>query len=440
MGPASHQGTCVNYSWFRPTSRVISVRGLRSFTQAYLNIITPLYLLSRGVSSTGLGLLYTFSFLIGAFMAIPIGVFADRIGRKPFLIAFTVLMFIWGIVFSHSTDLALLISISAISGIGRGGGDMSAGAPGPFGPAELALLADLSSDSRRAKTFSMNTIVSSLMAAAGAFVAVLPGVIGHSGIPFVSSNNGLFSLAAVFAVISLLIILSLPEPPRKPREMGRRAPLTRKSTGLMAKQSLAGASNAIGMGFINSLFVVWLHLRFGVGQTSIGPVYTLSYLLSAAMVWGASIFARRFGSVRTVVISRLMAASLMVAIALSPTFFIAVLLQIIRISVTMMATPIRQAFTLSMFPPEERGSAAGLSGVIRRLAGTTSPPVAGLMFEAGDLQAPFIIGAVFQVLSGVIYHVYFGDMERSATVAESEQPAEDAESETGGPLAKGNGP
>ncbi len=418
LDPIGYQGASVNYSWFRPTSRVISVRGLRSFTQAYLNIITPLYLLSRGVSSAGLGLLYTLSFLIGAFMAIPIGVFADRIGRKPFLIAFTVLMFIWGIVYSRSTDLALLISISAISGIGRGGGDMSAGAPGPFGPAELALLADLSSDSKRTRTFSMNTIVSSLMAAIGAFAAALPGVIGHSGIPFFSSNSGLFNLAAVFAVISLIIILSLPEPPRKPRIKGRRAPLTKQSTALMAKQSLAGAFNSIGMGFINSLFVIWLHLRFGVGQTSIGPVYTVSYLLSAAMVWGASVFAKRFGSVRTVVISRLMAASLMVAIALSPTFYIAIVFQIIRIGVTMMATPIRQAFTLSMFPPEERGSAAGLSGVIRRLAGTTSPPVAGLMFEAGDLQTPFMIGAVFQVLGGFIYHIFFKDMERSATVAE----------------------
>ncbi len=73
----------------------------------------------------------------------------------------------------------------------------------------------------------------------------------------------------------------------------------------------------MGMRFINSLFVIWLHLRFGVGQTSIGPVYTLSYLLSATMVWVASTFARRFGSVRTVVISRRMAASLMVVIALS---------------------------------------------------------------------------------------------------------------------------
>ena len=61
------------------------------------------------------------------------------------------------------------------------------------------------------------------------------------------------------------------------------------------------------------------------------------------------------------------------------------------------------------------------------------------MFEAGDLQAPFIIGAVFQIRSGVIYHNYFKDMERSATIAESAQPEEDDDSKTGEPLVKGIG-
>lgn len=117
LDPISHQGTWENYSWFGPTSRVLSDRELGTFTQAYLNILTPLYLLSIVVSSTGLGLLYTLSVLIGSLMAILVGVFADRIGGKSFLNAFTVLMFIWGIVYSHSTDLALLISTTAISGI-----------------------------------------------------------------------------------------------------------------------------------------------------------------------------------------------------------------------------------------------------------------------------------------------------------------------------------
>ena len=78
-----------------PAQRLIVVRGLRSFTQAYLNVVAPLYLLSLGVSSAGLGVLFTASFLIGAALSVPVGIFADRFGRKPFLVTFTVLMIIW---------------------------------------------------------------------------------------------------------------------------------------------------------------------------------------------------------------------------------------------------------------------------------------------------------------------------------------------------------
>ncbi|NNN20001.1 MAG: MFS transporter, partial [Acidimicrobiaceae bacterium] len=154
--------------------RIVYVRGIRSFTQSFLNIVTPLYLLSKGVSAAELGVFFTLSFLIGALMSIPVGVFADRWGRKPFLVAFTVLMLIWGAVFTFTNYLPLMIIISVISGIGRGGGGMGGGQAGPFAPAEQALLADLAPESERRKVFSWNGVTSSLMAAAGAALVVLP--------------------------------------------------------------------------------------------------------------------------------------------------------------------------------------------------------------------------------------------------------------------------
>lgn len=400
----------IEKAWSVPTNRIILVRGIRSFVQGYLNIITPLYLLSLGVSATDLGILYTLSFVVGAMLTVPVGVYADKWGRKPFLIAFTVLMLLWGIAYSQTTYLPILFVISIVSGIGRGGGDMGAGAPGPFGPAEIAMLADLSGDKGRHKVFSWNAIISSIFAAAGGGAAAMPASLHHSWVPFFSSNRGLFVFSVIAAILSLLALLSISEPPRQARKLGRRGPVSRKSAGLIVKQSLAGAFNAVGIGFINSLFVVWLHLRFGVGQAAIGPVFAVSYLLSAATVWSASLFAARFGSVKTIVISRFIAAALMAAVALSPTFLIAVVLQIFRISVTMMVAPVRQSFMMSLFPSDERASAAGLSGVVRRFAGAASPPVTGALFEAGYLEVPFLLGAVFQVLSGLVYQYYFGHM------------------------------
>ncbi len=394
-----------------PAFKVISVRGIRSFSQAFLNVVTPLYLLNRGVSSVELGVLFTLSFLIGALMSIPVGVFADRWGRKPFLVAFTVLMILWGAIFTFTTYLPLLVIISIISGIGRGGGGMGGGQAGPFAPAESALLADLSPEPQRRRVFSINGVTSSLLAAAGAALAGLPVILRRYHLFLLSSNQGLFVLTILLAVISLVILLSVDEPPRKPREARKSKILSKKSTRIVISQSLVGALNSFGISFVNSLFVVWLHLRFGVGQESIGPVFTASYLLSAGSVWVASAMAGRMGSVRTIVITRIVAAALMVATALSPAFWVAILFQILRTAATMMATPVRQSFTMTLYPSEERASAAGFTGVVRRLSGAASPPISGGLFDIGQLELPFFFGAGFQVLSALLYSRLFSKLE-----------------------------
>lgn len=410
-----------------PAKRLIAVRGLRSFNQAYLNVVAPLYLLSKGVSAAGLGVLFTASFIVSALLTAPIGIMADRWGRKPFLVAFTVLMLLWGVTYTTTAYVPLLLVVSAVAGIGRGGGGMGAGQAGPFAPAETALLADLVPAGERRRMFSWNGVLSSVLAAAGAAVSGLPSWLRGTHLPLLGSDRLLFVLTIVLAVVSLAVLARVPDS-RPYRGMPRRRrPLGRRSAGLVMRQSLAGGCNAVGVAFVNSLFVVWLHLRFHVGSGAIGPVFTASYLLSAASVWGASAMAGRIGSVRTIVATRLGAACLMAGTALAPTFLVAVVLQVLRTAATMMVTPVRQSFTMGLFPPEERASASGLTGVVRRLSGSASPPVSGALFGAGYLEVPFFVGAALQVVSAGLYRVFFGsldDRQLPAALASADDSAE----------------
>ena len=121
--------------------------------------------------------------------------------------------------------------------------------------------------------------------------------------------------------------------------------------------------------------------------------------------------AGRVGSVRTIVVTRFVAAGLMVATALSPAFWVAIVFQILRTAATMMATPVRQSFTMTLYPSEERASASGFTGVIRRLTGAASPPITGELFDAGQLEFPFFLGAAFQILSALLYGRFFSQFE-----------------------------
>lgn len=411
---------------------LIAVRCLRSLTQGALNVAAPLYLLGHGVSPTGLGVLFTASFVVGAVLTAPIGIGADRWGRKPFLLAFTVLMLAWGLIYSVTTFVPALLVISAVAGIGRGGGGMGAGQAGPFGPAEQAWLADVVPAGLRAKVFSRNGVLAALAAAVGSLLAGVPDLVGSG---WFGTDQPLFVLTGVLAVVSLVLLWSVPDPvaqrpaePVRDRRRGR-APLSAASFRLVLRQAAAGGANAFGVAFINSLFVVWLHLRFGATASSIGPVFTISYLLSAASIVGAGALARRAGSVRTIVAARVAAAGLMLATGLAPSFAVAIAAQVLRTAATMMIVPVRQSFTMGLFPTRERASAAGVTGVVRRLAGAASPPITGAMFDTGMLEVPFFLGAGFQLVSAVLYRVFFLRYEpaRPPALDEADVLADDAE-------------
>lgn len=392
--------------------RLLATRGIRSFSQAYLNVVTPLYLASMGISATSLGLLFTASLLVGAVMLVPVGVYADQHGRKPFLIAFTLLMIIWGGLYATTQFIPVLLVVSAIAGIGRGGGGVGGGQAGPFAPAEQAMLADLVEPSRRRDVFSVNIFIATMMAAAGAALAGLPLLIGHIHWLGLDIDHWLFWFTAFLGVVSLAIFWHLPEPPRTKRTVGKRI-LSRVSMRIVWRQAVAGSLNAFGMGFVNPLFVLWLYYRFHVSASAIGPVFAISFLVNGFSIFLARALAGRVGSVRAVVMTRVAAAGVTVAIALSPTFLLAAALQVVRTALTMMIAPVRQAFTMNLLPPEERASAFGAVGMTRRIAGGVSPSLAGPLMDSGALELPFFLSGGFLLLSAALYYRYFGGVNET---------------------------
>jgi MFS family permease len=393
--------------------RLLSVRTLRSFSQGYLNVVAPLYLLSLGVSAVGLGALFTASFVIGAVLTVIVGVLADRIGRKPFLIAFSILIFAWGAIYATTTALPFLLTVSAIAGIDRGGGNVAGGQAGPFAPAESAVLADLVPADRRHEVFSGNAFLATVAAAAGTAVSGLPFWLRGTHVAFLASDRLLFAGTALVGLASTILLLGLPEPLNRTRAL-RTTLLTRPATAIVVRQSLAAACNSLGVGFVSSMLVVWFNLRFHVGAASIGPMLTASYVLTAIGFLTVAPLARRLGSVRMIVATRVLAAGLVVLIAVSPTFLIAAALQVLRQVVTQMVTPVRQSFTMGLVASDERASVSGITGLVRRLSAAASPSISGALMGEGALELPFFLAGALQVVSAAMYYWFFAKLDDRA--------------------------
>lgn len=381
--------------------RLVTARVLRNFTQGFLNVLVPLYLVGLGVSVQTLGLLFTVSFGIGALLMMPAGYLADRFGRKPVWLAWTGLVALWGLTFATIQDATILLAISALAGIGRGSG----GQAGPQAPVEQAWIADLTSVSSRSQVLTRAAALAALGAAAGAFVSGVPTLLG--GNPELGQRI-LFGVVAAAALFSSVLVWPLADPVRKLRRSRPAVRLLSAPTrALVWRQGLAAASNGMGSGFVNALLVVWLHRRFGVGASVIGPILAVSFLAQAAAAWFSAHVARRYGAIPTIVASRAGGALLMAAIGLAPTVGWAFVFQVARMVAVAFARPVRQTFSAGLYPSEERATANAVTGLARRLPSSASPVLAGQFLAEGLLELPFLLGAAFQLLSAWFYWRFF---------------------------------
>jgi hypothetical protein len=117
--------------------------------------------------------------------------------------------------------------------------------------------------------------------------------------------------------------------------------------------------------------------------------------------------ASRFGDVALISGSRLLGVALMLALPFLPVYPLAAALSMARMVSAMMAMPVRQSYTMGIVEPEARGSAAGISGVARRLSASLSPSLSGYWIGIGDLELPFVASAAFLLANAALYYAWF---------------------------------
>jgi MFS family permease len=102
-------------------------RSIRLFAYGALSVILVLYLAEVGLSEQEIGVLLTMTLLGDTGISLWITTRADRIGRKPMLIAGAVLMLAGGLVFAMTGSFVLLLIAATIGVLSPSGNEV-----GPF--------------------------------------------------------------------------------------------------------------------------------------------------------------------------------------------------------------------------------------------------------------------------------------------------------------------
>jgi MFS family permease len=122
----------------------------------------------------------------------------------------------------------------------------------------------------------------------------------------------------------------------------------------------------------------------------------------------ASRLASRVGLIRTMVVTHLPSNILLIFVPLMPNLSLAVLVLLLRFSISQMDVPTRQSYTMSVVLAEERSAAGGFTGVARTTGAAISPLLAGFLFaKPSFISAPFFIAGALKILYDLLLYKKF---------------------------------
>jgi len=383
---------------------LFAARFVRLFAYGSLSVVLVFYLVGIGLTESQTGTLLTMTLAGDVVVSLLLTTRADRLGRRQTLVAGAVLMIAAGLVFAATRNLWLLALAGTIGVISPSGNEV-----GPFLPIEQASLSQIIPPRDRTNVFAWYTLAGSLATALGSLVGgAATRLLQDAGATALTSYRGVVVLYALLgaALVGLFSKVSgSAEVAARGQQKTARGPLADlsgldQSRGVVAKLSALFAIDSFGGGFvIQSFAAYWFYLRFGVQPEALGAIFFVANVLAGISALLASRLASRIGLVRTMVFTHLPSNVLLILVPLMPTLPLAVLMLLIRFSISQMDVPTRQSYVMAVVSPEERSAAAGITGVARSTGAAISPLLAGRLFASPALiNLPFFLAGGLKIV------------------------------------------
>jgi predicted MFS family arabinose efflux permease len=392
------------------TRRLLAARFWRSISQGTLTVDLALFLHALGWHGAAIGLVLSAAGLSGAALNLLIGITADRLRRKPFLIAYELLTCLCALTSMKTSDPILLSVAIILAGFGRGAN----GAAGPFAPAEQAWLAEAVAPPSMGMVYSLNSAIGFFGMALGAAAAALPPFL----VPFfgqAGSFRPLFGLVLLGNAVNLCLLAKTPElyraHPERQRNSSERSSKRFSENSFLWRLVGLNSFNGLAIGLTGPLMAYWFARRFMVGPSAISPVLAITFIVTglAALLFGRMTL--RIGLVRAVVWGRTGGVILLLMLPFMPLYWLASFVYILRSALNRGTVGARQALVISAIGEERRALATSLNTLSMQLPQSLGPAIAGVLIGAGWYALPFVIAAVLQGVYVGLYGRFFRALE-----------------------------
>jgi MFS family permease len=375
------------------------------FGFGFVSIILAIYLKSAGYDALSSGIIITATLVSSSFFTFFASLYADRVGRRKILMLFSGLMVIAGLIFALTTDYYLLLLAALIGLINATGVNF-----GPFISIEQAMLPQTSSDKKRNYTFALYQTTGTFAMAGGTLFAKLPEMLQQQyGFDVISSFKALFFVYVLIGLATIAIYYSLSKLSEVQSEDNRnKVVLSQETKSIVKRLSILFGMDSFAGGFVIPTWVAfWFFTKFDAPLGEVSEIMFYAIMLTVVSYLVAARLAGKIGLVNTMVFTHIPSNILLIVLAIAPTLQIAIIVYLIRMSLSQMDVPTRQSYIVAIVRPEERTAVVGITNLSRNIPFSVSPTLVGYSFQFVSLAFPFFFAGALKTAYDLLLYKNF---------------------------------
>jgi len=373
-------------------------------------ISLQVFLLLEGISfGTSSLILGTFG-IVSASSTLLFGGLADRYGKKKLVVTGGILSSLALAIFALDTNISHLFGASILAGLSEAA----------FASSWSALLADKAGNLKRTSAFGLSFFVATIAAALGGFsTSLLDLMKSIYGVDLIQGNRYMFvSVAAISLIGPMIVYLKVSESRLDIGQQSGFHILPRKGRGVVFRYAVYGIVIALGAGMVIPLIPGWAFLKYGLANDVTGPIFGgINSLVMGFANLATPRIARRFGTVRTIVLTQGMSTLFLFSIPFAPNFASASSIYIVRSMLMMMSNPAQNSLLMGLVPTEERSVASAIVASLWRLPNSFSTGIGGYIMGLATspssiyLAIPFLICTVLYLTAISYFWRTFKDVK-----------------------------
>jgi len=420
---------------------LLAARFVRQFSYSWLAVGLILYLATVGFSQFQIGVLFTMTLLGDLLVTFWLSTSADALGRRNTLLAASLLKVFAGCAYAFLHSFPLLLVAGFLGIVSPTGGEI-----GPFLAIEQASLTE--SVTRKediTRVFAWYQLIGYFGQAMGALASgfTMSSLQTHHGWEALDAYRFIIVGYALFGLVKFCLywFVSSDIEPLHTREVGDGTWMSKfglhraESRRIVFKLSCLFILDAYAGGFaMQSIISYWFATEWSFSEHTLGLLLMGANVFSGISALAASPLVARFGAINTMVFSHLPSNILLLLVPFMPSATSAVVVLLLRFTISQMDVPARNTYIAHSVAPDERSAAGGITSIVRSVGLSLSPLLAGYLLSHPDNKLlfglPFVVAGALKCVYDVLLYWAFTQKAEPETGAAQASYARVGQSES----------